>query len=144
MSWNKAGVRFFLGNVHIFTWSLQKVVLPGQILYIEKKGGSVTSMECFFFVRSELSECKRKGFPPQKRFFRATWNSVTWTSLETVNIVCGLPLSFCPWPEFLVYCICMLFLVSVQKIIFCIYCGLFLPSRDLLAQSQQWAQENNL
>ena len=97
-----------------------------------------------FFCPQWAFWMQKKRFPPQKRFFRATWNSVTWTSLETVNIICGLPLSFCPWPEFLVYCICMLFLVSVQKIIFCIYCGLFLPSRDLLAQSQQWAQENNL
>ena len=68
MSWNKAGVRFFLGNVHIFTWSLQKVVLPGQILYIEKKGGSVTSMECFFLSAVSFLNAKEKVSPPKKGF----------------------------------------------------------------------------
>ena len=97
-----------------------------------------------FFVRSELSECKRKGFPPKKGFSEphgTQSHGPRWklsTSFVAFRWVFALGQSFLC----IVY-VWMLFLVSVQKIIFCIYCGLFLPSRDLLAQSQQWAQENN-
>ena len=67
MFWNQAGVRIFLVKVYIFTGLLKryfyrkigKPVWAKKIFYIEKRGDSVKSIECFSSAMS-FSGCKRK------------------------------------------------------------------------------------
>ena len=86
MFWNQAGVRIFLVKVYIFTGLLKryfyrkigKPVWAKKIFYIEKRGDSVKSIECFFVCNEFFWMQKKKifrksfseNFPNQGKYLR--------------------------------------------------------------------------